>query len=464
MFGSAFGLPRFYESPGYYDYPGAGGYGGFNGYGRRTQDYPRSYGYNMPYAELSPNMQHMYGIPVEIPVIHEGHGNAAAKRSTGKGLNSFVPEQRTLNRDIQDRQPSPKCPQDEHNQRTYPVRQISMNEMDVSDDDDDGESYPFYRGMPLNDFGGGFPFSQRNFRSRPPTFELPRSRAPPQMNRAKPQSKSSNAPAEKASSLQHTTEPCKSPTVKPPQNYKSRTVPIVMEHAKEQHTKHIPNPLEQLESIKAEMNDIATRVDNFSGVKSDKEYIYLDEMITSLLLKLDMIESNGVDEIRNKRRQLVRHAQDCIEKLEQRVGILPTKEETKSAGDTEIIESMEDEVSELEATVDLNMVPLDIPDGEISGVAPVGCQDEAEHPVGSSLTEAAITSPAQIEIEQTVVAKDDVATPETVSENNCSNTSAEAIELSNITKGTSVSQEEMVADNPKDMIRSSTEQPDIVTS
>lgn len=410
----------------------------------------------MPYAELTPNMQHMYGIPVEIPVIHEGHGNAAAKRSTGKGLKSCVPEQRrTLNRDIQDRQPSPKRPQDEHNQRTcpvrqipnqrtYPVRQISMNEMDVSDDDDDDESYPFYRGMPLNDFGSGLSFTQRNSRSRPPTSELPRSRAPPQMSRAKPQSKSSNAPAEKASSPQHTTEPCKSPTVKPSQNYKSRTVPIAMEQAEEQHMKHIPNPVEQLESIKAEMNDIATRVDNFSGVKSDKEYIYLDEMITSLLLKLDMIESNGVDEIRNRRRQLVRHVQDCIQKLEQRVGILPTKEETISAGDTEITESMEDEVSELEDAVDLNMVPLDIPDGEISGVAPVGCQSKAEHPVGSSLTEAAITSPAQIEIEKTVVAKDDVATPETVSEN-ISNTSAE--ELSNITKGTSVGQEEMVADN-----------------
>lgn len=410
----------------------------------------------MPYAELTPNMQHMYGIPVEIPVIHEGHGNAAAKRSTGKGLKSCVPEQRrTLNRDIQDRQPSPKRPQDEHNQRTcpvrqipnqrtYPVRQISMNEMDVSDDDDDDESYPFYRGMPLNDFGSGLSFTQRNSRSRPPTSELPRSRAPPQMSRAKPQSKSSNAPAEKASSPQHTTEPCKSPTVKPSQNYKSRTVPIAMEQAEEQHMKHIPNPVEQLESIKAEMNDIATRVDNFSGVKSDKEYIYLDEMITSLLLKLDMIESNGVDEIRNRRRQLVRHVQDCIQKLEQRVGILPTKEETISAGDTEITESMEDEVSELEDAVDLNMVPLDIPDGEISGVAPVGCQSKAEHPVGSSLTEAAITSPAQIEIETTVVAKDDVATPETVSDN-ISNTSAE--ELSNITKGTSVGQEEMVADN-----------------
>lgn len=410
----------------------------------------------MPYAELTPNMQHMYGIPVEIPVIHEGHGNAAAKRSTGKGLKSCVPEQRrTLNRDIQDRQPSPKRPQDEHNQRTcpvrqipnqrtYPVRQISMNEMDVSDDDDDDESYPFYRGMPLNDFGSGLSFTQRNSRSRPPTSELPRSRAPPQMSRAKPQSKSSNAPAEKASSPQHTTEPCKSPTVKPSQNYKSRTVPIAMEQAEEQHMKHIPNPVEQLESIKAEMNDIATRVDNFSGVKSDKEYIYLDEMITSLLLKLDMIESNGVDEIRNRRRQLVRHVQDCIQKLEQRVGILPTKEETISAGDTETTESMEDEVSELEDAVDLNMVPLDIPDGEISGAAPVGCQSKAEHPVGSSLTEAAITSPAQIEIEKTVVAKDDVATPETVSDN-ISNTSAE--ELSNITKGTSVGQEEMVADN-----------------
>lgn len=416
----------------------------------------------MPYAEMSPNMQHMYGIPVEIPITHEGRGNAAAKRSTGKGLKSCVPEQRTLNRDMQGRQPSPKddhnqrpCPVRQiSNQRNYPVRQISMNEMDVSDDDDndgdDDESYPFCRGMPLNVFGGGYPYTQRNSRSRPPTSELPRSRAPPQTNRGKPQSKSSNAPAEKASSPQHTTEPqCKSPTGKPSQNYKSRTVPIVMEQAEEQHTKHIPNPVEQLESIKAEMNDIANRVDNFSGEKSDKEYIYLDEMITSLLLKLDMIESNGVDEIRNRRRQLVRHVQDCIQKLEQKVGILPTKEEITSTGNVEITESMEDEASELEDAVDLNVVPHDIPDGEISGMAPVGCQSDAEHPFSSSLTETAISSPAQIEIEKTVVAKDDVATtPETVSENN-SNTSAEAIQLSNIAKGTSISQEEMKADNAK---------------
>lgn len=71
-----------------------------------------------------------------------------------------------------------------------------------------------------------------------------------------------------------------------------------------------------MQSILREAEETQAKVNAFNGCKTDKEYIYLEEMLTRLLIKLDNIESEGKDEIRNVRRQAVKTVQSSIDQLE----------------------------------------------------------------------------------------------------------------------------------------------------
>ena len=75
-------------------------------------------------------------------------------------------------------------------------------------------------------------------------------------------------------------------------------------------------PLEQVKLILTEATELQQRVNAFDGAKGDKEYTYLDEMLTRKLLKLDNILSEGNEEIRNVRKQAVRTVQSSIDQLE----------------------------------------------------------------------------------------------------------------------------------------------------
>lgn len=58
------------------------------------------------------------------------------------------------------------------------------------------------------------------------------------------------------------------------------------------------------------------QVENFNGTRKDKQYIYLDEMLTRNLLKLDNIETEGKDNIRALRREAIKCIQEYLNKLE----------------------------------------------------------------------------------------------------------------------------------------------------
>lgn len=52
--------------------------------------------------------------------------------------------------------------------------------------------------------------------------------------------------------------------------------------------------LEKVQNVQAEVEELAIAVNQFSGSsRSDKQYIYLDEMLTRNLIKLDIIETEG---------------------------------------------------------------------------------------------------------------------------------------------------------------------------
>lgn len=59
-----------------------------------------------------------------------------------------------------------------------------------------------------------------------------------------------------------------------------------------------------------------TEVENFTGTKKDKRYLFLDEMLTRNLIKLDNIETEGKENIRQARKEAIRCIEKCIAVLE----------------------------------------------------------------------------------------------------------------------------------------------------
>lgn len=101
--------------------------------------------------------------------------------------------------------------------------------------------------------------------------------------------------------------------------------------------------VEKLQQIHDDVRDLKATAENFSGSKKSKEFLYLDEMLTRNLLKLDLIETEGLDEIRQKRKAVVRDINNSISLLESRCeesddDIRSTDETpvTKDMGDLEI--------------------------------------------------------------------------------------------------------------------------------
>lgn len=57
-------------------------------------------------------------------------------------------------------------------------------------------------------------------------------------------------------------------------------------------------------------------VEQFGGKRRDKDYMYLDEMLTRNLLKLDTIDTNGKESIRLARKEAIKCIQTSIAVLE----------------------------------------------------------------------------------------------------------------------------------------------------
>lgn len=74
--------------------------------------------------------------------------------------------------------------------------------------------------------------------------------------------------------------------------------------------------LKQITDILAEFETLKTSVDEFKGVPQDKQYRYLDEMLTRCMLKLDNVETHGDDAVRASRKAAVKAIEKCITDLE----------------------------------------------------------------------------------------------------------------------------------------------------
>lgn len=75
-------------------------------------------------------------------------------------------------------------------------------------------------------------------------------------------------------------------------------------------------PMELITMILKESVELEKQVSAFNSTKQDKQYLFLEEMLTRKLLKLDNIDSAGDDAIRNERRKAVKLVQGCLDQLE----------------------------------------------------------------------------------------------------------------------------------------------------
>ncbi|PNF16675.1 hypothetical protein B7P43_G05417 [Cryptotermes secundus] len=85
------------------------------------------------------------------------------------------------------------------------------------------------------------------------------------------------------------------------------------------------SPIARVQAVQKDMEELKVQVSKYSGnSRKDKEYIYLDEMLTRNLLKLDDIDTEGKDDVRQARKDAIRTIQRCISCLE---GKVPVPEE-----------------------------------------------------------------------------------------------------------------------------------------
>lgn len=82
---------------------------------------------------------------------------------------------------------------------------------------------------------------------------------------------------------------------------------------------NLQSSIEKIHSIQEVVMDLMGRVENFDG-QNKKEYAFLDEMLTQNLLKLDDIEVEGKENIKNARKEAIK----CINSL---ITLLDTKKD-----------------------------------------------------------------------------------------------------------------------------------------
>lgn len=76
------------------------------------------------------------------------------------------------------------------------------------------------------------------------------------------------------------------------------------------------DPITLILAIQTDVLNLMTDVEKFTGTKKDKNYLYLDEMLTRNLIKLDLIETDGKENIRTARKEAIKCIQKCIAVLE----------------------------------------------------------------------------------------------------------------------------------------------------
>lgn len=73
---------------------------------------------------------------------------------------------------------------------------------------------------------------------------------------------------------------------------------------------------QKCDEIFAELTSLEQQVESFAGVKNDKLFLKLDELLTRCVLRLDEIE-RGDEQINQTRKRLINHAHKLADRLEE---------------------------------------------------------------------------------------------------------------------------------------------------
>ncbi|XP_034483957.1 BAG domain-containing protein Samui isoform X2 [Drosophila innubila] len=95
-------------------------------------------------------------------------------------------------------------------------------------------------------------------------------------------------------------------------------------------TPHTVDSIKKIQDIQRDVLELMAKVEQFKGTRQDKEYVYLDEMLTRNLLKLDTIDTNGKDSIRLARKEAIKCIQASVNVLDAKA-----EENARTAAGTE---------------------------------------------------------------------------------------------------------------------------------
>ncbi|CAB3253127.1 unnamed protein product [Arctia plantaginis] len=103
----------------------------------------------------------------------------------------------------------------------------------------------------------------------------------------------------------------------------------------------VNDPITNILSIQTDVLNLMTQVENFTGAKNDKQYLFLDEMLTRNLIKLDNIETDGKENIRQARKEAIKCIEKCIAVLEAKAESNTANKSKAQSADVEMTENRE---------------------------------------------------------------------------------------------------------------------------
>lgn len=120
-------------------------------------------------------------------------------------------------------------------------------------------------------------------------------------------------------------------------------------------TPHTTDCINKIQDIQRDVLDLMGKVERFGGLKGDKEYMYLDEMLTRNLLKLDTIDTNGKESIRLARKEAIKCIQASIAVLDAKseINAKPKEKQNENADESlKAVEASGDNISNKENTTE----------------------------------------------------------------------------------------------------------------
>ena len=99
----------------------------------------------------------------------------------------------------------------------------------------------------------------------------------------------------------------------------NQTTAVANDSQPETKTAEEQRKLDEIESVLAKAKELIPRVQAFKGSKQEKEYLYLEEHLTRCILSLDLVETDGQEQLKSARRAAVKEILSIVNDLEARV-------------------------------------------------------------------------------------------------------------------------------------------------